>query len=109
MFDPTTCKDFPFSVEVKWRKVVKLSSWENFVRGSPSVIDGYWEQCVRSAKADGLQPLLVARGNRQPWRVVHYGNKVEIVNGEARPVRVVRLLESFLKIEPTRFLVMPHV
>ena len=69
MFDPSTCDLFPFSVEVKWRATITPIAVDYFALGKPSKITGYWEQCERAAKDDGLRPLLVFRGNKMAWWV----------------------------------------
>lgn len=71
MFDPSTCRLFPFSVEVKWRKVITQAAIEHFFVGQASPIHGYWVQCCDAATSDGLEPLLLFRGDRMPWRACY--------------------------------------
>ncbi len=68
MVNPETCKFFNFSVEVKHRAVITPAAIRHFEEGVKSPINAYWKQCVDNAAKDGLNPMLVFRGNRQPWR-----------------------------------------
>lgn len=99
MVDRETCRRFPFSVEVKWRKEVTRVAIEHFVAGEPSPIAGYWAQCQKAAADDRLRPLLVFRGNGTshrpfPWRAVWT---------DSRGRRRMSLLDSFLQHEPAAF------
>ncbi len=90
MVNPETCKLFDFSVEVKHRAVITPIAIEHFVDGKKSPINGYWKQCTENAEKDGLQPMLVFRGNRQEW-------KVALMQGKER---VVLYLEHLMRLTP---------
>lgn len=79
--DPETCRLFPWSIEVKWRKSISDRSVSNFAEGKPSPIWGYWRQCSDDADRNVLRPMLWFRGRnvkgrRMPWRVVTRGEGV---------------------------------
>lgn len=84
MVDRELCRQFPFSVEVKWRRQAmhvgsgrkrryRRGAWslEKFLAGDPrSPVLGWWRQCVEAATKDGLRPILWFRGNNMGWLVM---------------------------------------
>ena len=47
---------FQLSIEIKRHETLSINSW--------------WDQCLRSAKAESGVPVLLYRQSRQPWRAV---------------------------------------
>jgi hypothetical protein len=94
MVGKKNCKRFPFCVEVKWHKTVVDGSVEHFIEGKESPVNAFWAQCQEAASHDGLRPLLIFRGNNMPWRVVWL---------DAKRGRQIRLLESFVRLDPEAF------
>lgn len=62
----TTLREFPFSVEVKWRE---KWSMDRVLKGRPSPVWDWWKQAQSQAIKDGLQPMLWFRRNRERWSV----------------------------------------
>ena len=54
--------------------LVGLPGWSIEVKfyalATPSLVAGWWRQCVEQARREGTAPLLLYRLNRQPWRAV---------------------------------------
>jgi hypothetical protein len=63
----TTCKTFPFCLEVKRREGW---SWDRFVAGGKSPVWGWWEQAEKAAELQGSQPMMWFRKNHMPWWVM---------------------------------------
>ncbi len=96
MVDPETCKRFPFSVEVKFQKVITLAAIEHFIAGEASPINAFWQQCLDAAEFDNLEPLLLFRGNRMPWRACYLVQRPV-------PSRRIVLTDHLVAMNPLKF------
>lgn len=63
----TTATRFPWVVEVKHREEWSLL---RLVSGMPSPVWSWWRQAQVAAEEMGMEPLLVFRKNREPWRAM---------------------------------------
>lgn len=113
--DPETCRSFPWSIEVKWRNVVSLTSIQNFLAGKKSPVWEFWESCQDDAERNDLVPMLWLRGEnlsgkgkpggskgfKMPWRVVTMEWK-SISQGRQR-VRTLYLQDEFLARDPRTY------